>query len=207
MNKQLNPFLLRRVDPKVLDAEFEDCLDTATNMYNRGKDKSSVSLPQFRNRVISMLIDSIHYDIHSSVPEELQWYDDVFYMLKDYYGGKIKKRLDQLNSKTINESKLQIYMLRRIDVVEHYLNNLSSKDICIHWSDDEALEYSSQILSDMSRIIIDELHYVDSESYVDKYDEIYQFLIDLDYPKRIVDFFYDSLKTCEDKHRYKFRKP
>jgi hypothetical protein len=36
--------------------------------------------------------------MYSTMPEEAQWYDDVFYMLRKYFDNKIEERYDELNN-------------------------------------------------------------------------------------------------------------
>lgn len=94
---KLNPLIARRVDPKKLEMEFNDSLNDASNMYFRNHD-AGVSLAQFRNATLSMTMDSIHWEMYSTMPEEAQWYNDVFYMLRKYFDNKIEERYDELNN-------------------------------------------------------------------------------------------------------------
>ena len=36
-----------------------------------------------------MLIDSIHYELYSTLPEDIQWYDDVYKILEKHYRKRI----------------------------------------------------------------------------------------------------------------------
>jgi hypothetical protein len=109
-NRTFN-LILRRVDPEYLEKEFIECLDITSNHFLNGFRKSGSVMPlaTFRNMTISMTIDAIHWYIHSTTPDDLQWYDDVFYALRKYYDERIEDRYDQIKTKyVINESVIKI---------------------------------------------------------------------------------------------------
>ena len=90
------PLLIRRRIPAdLLENEFQDSLKTAFDLVNRGRDKqfSKFSykklLEHFIYVTISMLIDSIHYELYSSIPEDVKWYDDVYNNLEKHYRKRI----------------------------------------------------------------------------------------------------------------------
>lgn len=89
----------RRVPPDDLEREFEESLDMASNLMLRyiKKDREDVmNLKGFINVTISILIDGIHHELYSTIPEEYQWYDKVQETLKDYYKDRIKTRYRKL---------------------------------------------------------------------------------------------------------------
>ena len=90
------PLLIRRRIPAdVLENEFKDSLESAFDLVKRGRDKlfSKFSykklLEHFVYITISMLIDSIHYELYSTLPEDIQWYDDVYKILEKHYRKRI----------------------------------------------------------------------------------------------------------------------
>ena len=90
----------RRIPYDVLEREFNESLQTATDHFNYERSQNydnTMTLERFVFRTISMMIDGIHYNIHSTMPEDSQWYDDVFNSLKDYYKRQIKHRYNQLS--------------------------------------------------------------------------------------------------------------
>ena len=90
------PLLIRRRIPAdVLEDEFKDSLKLAFDLIKRGRDKqfSKFSykklLEHFIYLTITMLIDGIHYELHSTLPEGVQWYDDVYEILEKHYRERI----------------------------------------------------------------------------------------------------------------------
>jgi len=109
-DKTLN-LILRRVSPEYLEMEFTECLDTISNKcsINLKESGSIVPLATFRNTILSMTIDGIHNILVYTLPNELQWYDDVFYVLRKFYDERIEKRYDLIKRKYgINESVIKI---------------------------------------------------------------------------------------------------
>jgi UTP:GlnB (protein PII) uridylyltransferase len=84
----------RRVEIDKLNEEFNESLEHTSDMFFRDPE---MTLDMFTHIVISMTIDGIHYDIHSTTHEDSQWYDDVFNSLKDYYKRQIKHRYNLLS--------------------------------------------------------------------------------------------------------------
>jgi hypothetical protein len=109
-DKTLN-LILRRVSPEYLEMEFTVCLDIISNKCstNLKESGSIVPLTTFRNTILSMTIDGIHNILVYTLPNDLQWYDDVFYALRKYYDERIEKRYDLIKTKYgVNESVIKI---------------------------------------------------------------------------------------------------
>ena len=90
------PLLIRRRIPAdVLENEFKDSLKSAFDLIKRGRNTHfsrftyEKLLEHFIYATISMLIDSIHYELYISLPEDVQWYDDVYKMLEEHYRERI----------------------------------------------------------------------------------------------------------------------
>jgi hypothetical protein len=41
-------------------------------------------------------MDGIHHYLHSAMPEDSEWYDNVYNVLKEYYQDRIKLRYKEL---------------------------------------------------------------------------------------------------------------
>jgi hypothetical protein len=93
--------ILRRVPIDDLEREFEESLDMSSNMLRNKYNNSGeiLSLERFIDVTISILIDGIHYELYSTLPEDIQWYDEVNKILKKYYKEKIENRYKKLISK------------------------------------------------------------------------------------------------------------
>jgi hypothetical protein len=91
-------FILRRIPYHELEKEFKESLDMASEMffstYKNGKDVMTVT--RFTNLTISITIDGIHYEIHSTTPDDAEWYTNVYNDLKEYYKDRIELRYKQL---------------------------------------------------------------------------------------------------------------
>ena len=98
LKEETNPMnmILRRVDQDRLEKEFEGSLSQAGDVYFKNYNKG-ISLFQFINTVLNMLIDSIHWELYSTTPDGSQWYDNVFYALKDYFFDRIEERYIELS--------------------------------------------------------------------------------------------------------------
>jgi hypothetical protein len=92
--------IIRRVQHDVLEREFEESLDMSSNMFfnlikNGG---GTMSFKRFIDVTISILMDGIHHELYSALPEELEWRQDVRESLKNYYKNRIKNRYRKLIS-------------------------------------------------------------------------------------------------------------
>ena len=92
--------ILRRVHPNELEREFEESLDMASdNLFYRIRNgKGVMDLKSFIDVTTSILMDGIHYDLYSTLPEDVQWYEDVKEALKEYYRDRIKVTYKRLMS-------------------------------------------------------------------------------------------------------------
>jgi len=97
---RLIPLIRRRISPNHLEQEFSESLDSASGvMHSLFKNNNDImNIERFTYMVISMLIDSIHYEIHSTTPENSQWYDKVFNSLKEHYKDRIDSRYNLLQN-------------------------------------------------------------------------------------------------------------
>jgi hypothetical protein len=92
---KLPALIRRRIPADLLENEFQDSLKSAFDLIKRGRDKqfSKFSykklLEHFVYITIAMLIDGIHYELYSSIPEDVQWYDDVHNALEKHYRKRI----------------------------------------------------------------------------------------------------------------------
>ena len=102
LREESKPALMirRRVPYDDLEREFSESLDMSSNMLrNTNKEDGSImSLNRFIDVTISILMDGIHYELYSTVPEDSQWYGKVIESLKDYYKDRIKSRYKKLVS-------------------------------------------------------------------------------------------------------------
>ncbi len=90
----------RRVPDDDLEREFSESLDMSSNMFNTNKENGDLmSLNRFTHITISILIDGIHYELYSTIPEDSHWYSEVEESLKDFFKDRIKHRYKKLVSK------------------------------------------------------------------------------------------------------------
>ena len=94
--------ILRRVHAYDLELEFEESLDMASDNFsyfmfkNRGE---VMDLKNFIDITTSILIDGIHSELISTLPGDVQWYDEVKEALKEHYKDRIEVRYKKLISK------------------------------------------------------------------------------------------------------------
>jgi hypothetical protein len=97
-DNNLLPMIRRRVPHDDLEREFIESLDKSSGMLvsvsqNGGFIRTQES---FEHITISMMMDGIHHELHSTTPENSDWYDDVFNNLRDYYKHRINVRYNNL---------------------------------------------------------------------------------------------------------------
>jgi hypothetical protein len=96
----------------------------------------------------------------------------------------------------LNEEFNQIRARRVIHTAKEYIENLSPKDICDYWVIDEVDHYVNGTVSEIIRMMIDELNLSNSNEWVETYEGINDILNDIGYSEEIRDFFYDSIDKC-----------
>ena len=97
----LLPMIRRRVQQDDLEREFRVSLDMASEMLDRSYQANNgvMSLDRFIEMTVSLLIDGIHYEIHSTTPLDSEWYDDVIRSLKNHFRSRIIARYLQITRK------------------------------------------------------------------------------------------------------------
>jgi len=90
----------RRVPVEVLELEFDESLNMASDMFFRfiKNGERTTSLKSFVELTVSILVDGIHSELYSTIPEDVEWYDDVRKSLEEYYKDRIKVRYKKLMS-------------------------------------------------------------------------------------------------------------
>ena len=92
---------------------------------------------------------------------------------------------------------------KRIDYVDEYMEDLNSDYVCNHWVIDEVDRYVEITMTDIVTTIMENSsEEVIGDNYTSKYDEIYESLINLNYPEQLRDFFYESIDNCDDVTEY-----
>jgi hypothetical protein len=94
----LLPMIRRRIPHDDLEKEFIEALDKASFMLVSLNQNGGgiTNYDRFEHITISMTMDGIHYELHSTLPKNLDWYDDVFNNLKDHYRHRINVRYNNL---------------------------------------------------------------------------------------------------------------
>ena len=90
----------RRVPVEVLELDFDEALDAAERVffYRIKNGEGTMTLKRFVELTASILVDGIHSELYSTIPEDVQWYDDVQKSLQEYYKDRIKVRYKKLMS-------------------------------------------------------------------------------------------------------------
>ena len=88
----------RRVPHDDLEREFTESLDMSSNMLlnlNRN-DGGIMNLKRFIEVTTSILMDGIHYEIYSTMPEDSEWYDKVKESLSNHFKHRSGVRYNHL---------------------------------------------------------------------------------------------------------------
>ena len=140
----LLPMIRRRVPHDDLEREFTESLDMSSNMLLNIKksDGVTMNLQRFINATISMLIDGIHYELYSTIPEDSEWYQDVKESLENHYKHRIGLRYYQLMRKVLKEEyEIPINVRRRLHTLRDTLKiSLRSSYPCDYDGLDEFIE-------------------------------------------------------------------
>jgi hypothetical protein len=88
----------RRIPHDDLEREFIESLDKSSGMLvSLSQNGGGIrNYDRFEHITISMMMDGIHYELHSTTPENSDWYDDVFNNLRDHYRHRINVRYNNL---------------------------------------------------------------------------------------------------------------
>lgn len=138
LKEELNEstFFRRRVDMDLLEKEFYENLNYATNIFlERYNEGETTTFSKFKKRVIDYLIDNYNSELTNGGLEDYP-YDEVYNFLSDYFHNKIKERYDEVFGEDINEplneNKNKFNPVRFF--YEQYLNQqpLYFEDLILH---------------------------------------------------------------------------
>ena len=87
----LSTFIRRRVPIDELEQEFNEAIIYATDLYKRkyGHLEGSEGLREFRRLTLAVLMDGIHWMLHSTTNEDRNWYQEALDDLESYYKDRI----------------------------------------------------------------------------------------------------------------------
>ena len=91
LREELSPRVRRRFSPDELEISFLESFQDAYNLTKKRKVLSSHFLDELVNTTITMMMDGIHYKLHSTLPEDERWYDDIHQELENHYKNRIEK--------------------------------------------------------------------------------------------------------------------
>jgi hypothetical protein len=92
-SKELPPFIKRRFTKNELDGEFYEALDYAKGLLNNTSiyGQTERTLDKYIRATISVLMDNLHPTLMDTLPQDVQWYETIEDVLKDYYRDEITK--------------------------------------------------------------------------------------------------------------------
>ena len=96
------------------------------------------------------------------------------------------------------ENNIPSYIRRRLSILQEYMDDLDTNDICNYWDYDEVDGFTNEALSEIVRIIVNSIPEIHSEDWYDAYDEVLGVLTDLNYHLEINDFFIHTLDNCDN---------
>jgi len=147
--------LLRRFSINELDDEFLESFEFAYDLTKRRKVLTSSFLSELINTTVHVMIDSLHWKLVSTLPDDVFWFDVIRNELENLYRDRIIQMYNE--TKGINESiptsllrivneetKIPTMLLRRL----HYLDNevdllmrtITPEVTCSYKSGEELLE-------------------------------------------------------------------
>jgi len=97
--KRLPSYILRRVDLKELENQFDESIKYVIDIYARVGRKEKPTIGAFMDSVTKVMLDNLHYDFYSTIPKEKLWARKLIEDFKDYYGDRIKKIYEKTYNK------------------------------------------------------------------------------------------------------------
>ena len=91
-SKKLPSFIRRRFTEEELDYEFEDALDYTEGLFERIYDREERTLENYIRLTMSVLMDNLHPLLTIRIGGDVEWYDNVQNILKEYYKDRITKK-------------------------------------------------------------------------------------------------------------------
>jgi hypothetical protein len=91
-SKKLPSFIRRRFTEEELDHEFEDALDYTEGLYERIYGRGERTLENYIRLTMSVLMDNLHPLLTIRIGEDVEWYENVQNILKEYYKDRITKK-------------------------------------------------------------------------------------------------------------------
>jgi hypothetical protein len=89
-------FFRRRVDMRLMEKEFFETLNFATDMFLKRRYAGiDFTFKDFKERVIDYLMDGYHSELSDGGLNDFP-YDEVYEFLSDHFHDKIKDRYDSL---------------------------------------------------------------------------------------------------------------
>lgn len=110
-----------------------------------------------------------------------------------------------LREETVDDEQSNKLTGRRLlYIADEYLeDNLDPKNVCDYWTTDEATLYVNETIGEITRYITDKIFDVrnygldNSDEWGRIYDITYGLLLELNYDRKVRDFFYDAIGNCE----------
>ncbi len=200
----------KRPRPFKLDKTFKDPALKSTTGYSYPSGHSTQS------NLVSMVLGKMYPKYKKDF---IKIAEDIMYsrqMAKAHYPSDIKfgKKLatalfnylvnNNLIKENINENDDRLTGRRLLYIADEYLeDNLNPKDVCDYWVTDEVNLYVNETIGEITRYITNKIFNVrnygldNSDEWGRIFDITYGLLLELNYDRKVRDFFYESLDNCE----------
>ena len=150
------------------------------------------------------MMDGIHYKLHSTLPEDERWYDDIHQELENHYKNRIEKfykimegiKESASNIRTIlkEETKMNTRLRRRLGMVDNEFYRLMSAvyrpdNICRYRSGEELLDVVGEaVIEFMYYNHFQDMNY-DSLEWIDVYQEMANY-IENTYGEKLINYYH-----------------
>lgn len=214
---QIPSVIRRRISSDDIEEAFDYALERMGGSMNNPNSiiykEKGTTLGTFAKFVIDEMVTYIEQDyfndnnrIYFSDTEEDEetYHEKIRKPLLRHYGGRIKERYNEVKSDNINENDDRLTGRRLLYIADEYLeDNLNPKDVCDYWVTDDATLYVNETIGEITRYITDKIFDVRnygldySDEWGKIYDITYGLLLELNYDRKVRDFFYDAIGNCE----------
>jgi hypothetical protein len=105
LREELSPRVRRRIDPDEMEKEFLESFDYAYKIKKRAEVLPTDFLDELIYSTITILLDGLHWNFVTTLPEDEFWYDDIHKELENHYRDRITQMYNERDG--INESILR----------------------------------------------------------------------------------------------------
>ena len=162
LREELSPRIRRRLSNDEMEKEFLESFDYAYRLTKNRKVLSSHFLDELIYTTVTVMMDSLHWRLYSTLPEDERWYDDIHTELENHYRDRITQMYNErrgINESILREeTQIPLPIIRRVtnsDIEESFLISLDRIDDERRYSKMSVMKNIS--LQTFAKMVIDDM--------------------------------------------------